>query len=73
METPVNQIIKYLGDNTNLFLATDVTQEFKRIEKLYVKKLMEQLYEEIKHGDAEHCEWLQTKLNVFTQRINNGA
>lgn len=36
-----------------------------------MEDLMEKLFEEIAHGDAEHREWLREKLTDFANRHQN--
>ena len=38
--------------------------KYDRLEKIF-----DTLFEEIKHGDAEHQEWLRNKMNDFLQKL----
>lgn len=65
METPINQLYKYLSDNTNLIMTHEVTSHFQKIEKKYYNDLFNNLYEEVKHGDEEHMAWLKNHFDKF--------
>jgi hypothetical protein len=34
-------------------------------ERVIIKQALEELYQEIKHGDEEHQDWLKNKMNEF--------
>lgn len=34
------------------------------------KQLFEELFEEIKHGDQEHQDWLKNKMDEFIKRLD---
>ena len=34
----------------------------------HTKQIFEELFEEIKHGDKEHQDWLKNKMNEFLQK-----
>ncbi len=68
METPINQLYSWLAENTNLTLTHDITTHFERVEKKYYNELLNNLFEEVRHGDEEHQEWLKAKFN---DNINN--
>lgn len=38
--------------------------KYERLEKIF-----DALFEEIKHGDSEHQDWLRNKLNDFLQKL----
>jgi hypothetical protein len=37
--------------------------------RAHVKELLDKLYEESKHGDNEHQQWLKAKFDSFKQTI----
>ena len=37
----------------------------------FAKQLLEELYEEIKHGDEAHQQWLKKKMNEFLKKNEN--
>jgi hypothetical protein len=42
--------------------------EDKNLAPFPIKVLLDLLYEEIKHGDAEHQKWLRDKMDEFIER-----
>ncbi len=68
----INNFLKYLSENTNLFLDHSITTYFIGQEKKNLRQFLDGLYQDIEHGDNEHRLWLKEKIdNYFNSHKND--
>ncbi len=55
------------GDNGKTYPATDYRFYIPSFRSV-IKLALEELYEECKHGDQEHQDWLKNKFDVYLKQ-----
>lgn len=67
-------IKEFLNRNKNFVLAIELDNLIHNYEKasellnLFLKEKCYELFEEIKHGDQEHQDWLKNKIEEFLNK-----
>lgn len=72
----MDDLYKEYKDPTEYWTLEDKTEFQKEISKAFAKDrlnlispILDSLYEQIKHGDKEHQEWLKNKIEEFKKTI----
>ncbi len=63
--------VKKGGSRMSTFVTIQVLEGSYIIPPRKLKSMFMDLYEECKHGDEEHMNWLKNKIETFVDKLNN--